>query len=115
MEGIIAEEKNDLTKGIAYLKQAVVIEDSMVYNEPKDWVHPARQYLGNILLKAKRYKEAVHVFEEDLKINPNNGWSLTGLATALSKGGQKQKGLEIYRQTDKAFIRKDVPIRNAVF
>jgi tetratricopeptide (TPR) repeat protein len=115
LQGVIAEEQNNLTDAITYMKQAVVLEDSMVYNEPKDWVHPARQYLGNTLLKAKRYKEATQVYEEDLKINPNNGWSLTGLATALSNGGQKQKGLDIKKQADKAFTRKDVQIKNSVF
>ncbi len=55
LQGVIAEEQNDLSVSINYLQEAVNREDSMIYDEPKDWVHPARQYLGTVLLKAKQY------------------------------------------------------------
>ncbi|HTN05540.1 hypothetical protein [Agriterribacter sp.] len=57
----------------------------MLYNEPRDWPHPAGQYLGRVLLKAKQYVAAEKVYREDLTVNPNNGWSLTGLADALQQ------------------------------
>jgi tetratricopeptide (TPR) repeat protein len=79
LDGIISEEQNRLTAAIAILKRAVILEDSMIYDEPKDWMHRVRQYLGNVLFKKKKYTEAERVKKEDLKINPNNGWSLTGL------------------------------------
>ncbi|MEP6728573.1 MAG: hypothetical protein ABJC98_22310, partial [Bacteroidota bacterium] len=46
LEGVIAEEQHNYTSAIPFLQKAVSLEDSMIYNEPKDWVHPARQYLG---------------------------------------------------------------------
>lgn len=79
LQGVIAEEKGDLTQAITILKNAVEMEDLMLYNEPRDWVLPARHYLGNTLLKAKQYEEAEKVYKEDLRINPNNAWALTGL------------------------------------
>ena len=59
--------------------------------------------------------EAQQVYEQDLKINPNNGWSLTGLATALSKQGQKNKAMKVKQQAAKAFSQSDVEITNSVF
>jgi len=115
LEGVIAEEQDDLTGSIALLTTAVALEDSMIYNEPKDWVHPVRQYLGNVLLKAKKYTAAAGIYQEDLAINPNNGWSLTGLAVALSKQGQKEKALKARQQAAKAFSKSGKEIIHSVF
>lgn len=115
LQGVIAEEQNDLSESIKFLRQAVTAEDSMIYNEPKDWVHPARQYLGNVLLKAKKYKEAEQIYKEDLKINPNNGWSLTGLAIALNKQNKKMQYNKVKNEAVTAFSRADVKITNSVF
>ena len=115
LQGVIAEEQNNLPQSITLLKEAVTREDSMIYNEPKDWVHPARQYLGNVLLKAKKYPEAEKVFKEDLFINPNNGWSLTGLAVALEKQNKKAEAVKTKAEATKAFARADVKITDSVF
>ena len=81
--GTIAEKENDSDKAINYFKMAMATEDSLVYNEPRDWLVPARHYLGNALLNAKKYKEAEEVFRKDLTVQPNNFVSNTGLQTAL--------------------------------
>ena len=115
LQGVIAEEQNDLNTSITYLKEAVASEDSMIYDEPKDWVHPARQYLGSVLLKAKKYPEAEKVYKEDLIINPYNGWSLTGLAIALDKQNKKSEAAKIKAEATTAFTRADLKIINSVF
>ncbi|MEO5892984.1 MAG: hypothetical protein ABIQ31_22230, partial [Ferruginibacter sp.] len=46
LEGIIAEQENDLPAAINSFTEAVKNESAMVYNEPKDWILPARPYLG---------------------------------------------------------------------
>jgi tetratricopeptide (TPR) repeat protein len=115
LQGIIAEEQNNLSESITFLHQAVTREDSMIYNEPKDWVHPARQYLGSVLLKAKKYGEAEQVYKEDLTTNPHNGWSLTGLAIALDKQNKKSEAAKIKAEATTAFSRVDIKITNSVF
>ena len=87
----------------------------MIYDEPKDWPHPARQYLGNVLLKAGNYAEAEKVFKKDLEVNPNNGWSFTGLATALSKQGKKQEAATAEADARKAFEKSDTKVIQPVF
>jgi len=115
LEGVIAEEKSDYSKSIAALQHAVVLEDSMVYNEPKDWVHPARQYLGNVYCKAKKFAAAEKVYRQDLVINPNNGWSLTGLAIALTGQAKNEEALKVKARAAKAFAKADMPVPHSVF
>ncbi|MGN6353031.1 MAG: tetratricopeptide repeat protein [Parafilimonas sp.] len=113
--GVMAEEQNNFSQSIVYLQHAVELEDAMVYNEPKDWVHSARQYLGAVLIKAGRYTDAAKVFADDEKINPRNGWSYTGLAIALEKQGKQKDANVIKALADKAFEHSDVKITASVF
>lgn len=115
LEGVIAEEKNDFETAIAQFNEAVVAEDKLIYTEPRDWLLPARQYLGNVLLKAADYNEAVNVFNSDLVINPNNGWSLTGLLNCYKQLKNVRAGSAAERRLKNAWLIKDVPIKSAVF
>jgi cytochrome c-type biogenesis protein CcmH/NrfG len=115
LEGIIAEENGHLDKSIELLNVAKALEDNMLYTEPKDWVLPVRQYLGNVLLRSGALSEAEKAFLDDLKQNPKNGWSLTGLATALLMQGRTNESTKAQRKAKEAFARTDVKITAAVF
>jgi len=65
------------------LQAAVGAEDALIYDEPPQWVFPARQSLGGAYLVLRRYEEAKKTFLEDLAIHKENGRSLYGLAMAL--------------------------------
>ena len=80
--GNIAEKQGKMKDAIQYYTKGVITEDSLVYQEPRDWLVPARHYLGNALLKEKKYKEAEKVFLKDLTYSPNNYISITGLKKA---------------------------------
>ncbi len=115
LQGVIAEEKNDLQKAKGYFKEATDIEDGMLYGEPRDWQLPARHYLGNVLLNMKQYKEAEKVYRHDLTVNPNNAWSLAGLLQALKKQQLKSDAAAVEKQLKTATIRADVKISGSVF
>ncbi len=115
LQGVIAEEKTQLTKAVAFLKEAVDKEDDMLYNEPKDCLLPARHYLGRTLLKAKRYAEAEKVYREDLRINPNNAWSLTSLTEAMVKQNKKKEAMTVQQQARKALAKSDMKITISAF
>jgi len=83
--GTIAEKENHLGHAVYYFRKAAVTEDSLVYQEPRDWLVPARHYLGNVLLKEKKYKEAEKVFLKDLSYQPGNYISTSGLKRAKQK------------------------------
>jgi tetratricopeptide (TPR) repeat protein len=112
LAGSIAEARHDWPQSIALLQQAVEYEDAMTYNEPRDWLQPARQFLGNVQLKAGQYKAAEQTYRDDLQANPQNGWSYTGLATALTKQGKENATAK--DQAQKAFARSDNKITTSV-
>ncbi len=61
-----------------------------------------RQNLGAVLLDAGRPDEAEAVFWEDLKKNPENVWSLSGLVRALTAQGKKDDAARIETRLRKA-------------
>lgn len=108
LEGIIAAKQNDYTKAIRLLNEGVVLEDALIYNEPKDWLLPVRAYLGTVLLKSGNATKAAAVFEEDLKENPNNHWSLYGLYQALQQQKKTAAAKAVKKQFDAAFENADI-------
>jgi hypothetical protein len=115
LQGVIAEEQNQLQKAVELFDQAVDIEDGMLYNEPKDWILPARHFLANALFQNSQYAKAEKVYKDDLLINPNNAWSLTGLEKALMRQNKKTEAKAINQQLRKAAARSDVKIAGSVY
>jgi tetratricopeptide (TPR) repeat protein len=89
--GEIAAKRKDWDAATLHFDRAIRYEDALIYQEPADWHAPVRQNLGAVLLEAGRADEAEAVYWEDLKKNPENVWSLSGLLQALkaqNKGGE---------------------------
>ena len=79
----VALARNDSSAAISMLRTAVETQDALKYDEPPDWLIPAREMLGATLLKTGNAVEAEKVFREDLLHNPRNPRSLFGLREAL--------------------------------
>jgi tetratricopeptide (TPR) repeat protein len=94
----------------ASLKEAIAIEDGLLYSEPPDWPLPPRHALGVILLRAKRYAAAEAMFREDLARHRDNGWSLHGLERALEAQGKKTEASEIEARFQKAWKDADIEL-----
>jgi hypothetical protein len=75
--------KKDNTTAVSRLREAIVIQDSLKYDEPPDWFFPVRESLGAALLMNGDAAGAEKVFREDLDRNPRNPRSLFGLQQAL--------------------------------
>ena len=86
--GEIAASRGRWDEATLHLDRAVRFEDALVYQEPPDWHAPVRQNLGAVLLAAGRPDEAEAVYWEDLRRNPENGWSLFGVTQALRAQGR---------------------------
>jgi len=115
LQGTIAKEQGHLPEAIMAFEKAVIAEDNLIYNEPRDWPLPARQYLGTVLLQTKEYAKAIAVFNRDLVINPNNGWSLTGLLQAYKAAGKTADAAKVAVRLNAAFAIKDVQVDHPVF
>ena len=90
----------------------VRFEDALNYQEPPDWHLPVRQNLGAVLLEAGRADEAEAVFWEDLKKNPENGWSLFGLWQAQKAQGKKEDAAHTEVRFHKAWKDADVQLKS---
>lgn len=114
LQGVIAEKSNKLSDAIAYYNKAVALEDGMLYGEPKDWLLPARHYLGHALLSAKQFAEAEAVYKKDLAVNPHNPWSLQGLLQAQKGQNKNADAAKTQTAFTKAAAHADVKISGSV-
>lgn len=90
----LALADGDTESAVKALREGTAIEDSIPYDEPPGWHAPVRQTLGAVLLTDGRAAEAEAVYHEELRRNPHNIWSLTGLALSLhaqKKGAEAQE------------------------
>jgi len=88
LSGEIMIAEGDLAGAINVFQEAVILEDSLAYDEPEPLPFAARHWLGAALLQADRPLEAELVYRSELADHPHNGWSLFGLLrshTAQSK------------------------------
>ncbi len=108
LAGELAFERGDIAQAVSRLEEAVRLEGELRYDEPAPWHYPVRQSLGGVLLAAGRAKEAERVFAEDLRRNPENGWSLYGLSLSLKAQGNKKAAQEARNRFEKAWAYSDI-------
>jgi len=115
LAGAIALQKKDYDQAIAHLERAVRLDDGLVYTEPAEWHYPPRQALAAALLEAGRPHEAETVYWDDLRRNPENGWSLFGLSKALTAQGRQDEATATLARFQKAWAKADVKLQTSVF
>ncbi len=115
LAGEIATRQGRFEEGINELATAVRLQDALPYNEPPDWHYPVRLSLGAALLAAGRAKEAEVVYWEDLRQNPENGWSLFGLWQSLSAQGKDDAARSIGDRFKRAWVDADVELTSSRF
>ncbi|MCL4222384.1 MAG: hypothetical protein KJZ65_13550 [Phycisphaerales bacterium] len=106
--GEIAFKDGHSTEAFSLLRQAVALEDKLVYDEPPGWMQPVRHALGALLLSDGRAAEAEAVYREDLKRHANNGWALLGLQQSLEAQGKIGEAASLDPMLDQAWARADV-------
>ncbi|MEO6611259.1 MAG: tetratricopeptide repeat protein [Chitinophagaceae bacterium] len=113
--GTIAMKEKKYTDAIVSFEEAVVTEENMVYDEPRDWLLNPKHYLGNAYLKAGRTKEAKTILEKDLLNNHENGWALFGIWQALTAEKRKTEANKMLVRFNKAFNKADLKLYGPVF
>jgi len=104
-ELLFREERYE--EAFAILREGIVAEDALVYDEPPAWMLPVRHALGALLMANDRPVEAEEVYREDLRRNRDNGWALTGLQLALEAQGRDQEADELKPRLERAFNTAD--------
>ena len=108
LSGTIALKEKRINDAVTAFQKASAREESMVYNEPRDWLLNPKHYYGNALLVAGKAKEAQTVFEKDLKNNAENGWALMGLYNALQMQKKTAEATAVLARYKKARMQADV-------
>jgi len=112
MRGEILYRSGKVDEGIAALREAVVREDKLRYDEPPDWIQPVRHALGAALLQAGRFAEAETVFREDLAKLPGNGWGLYGLYRAQQLQKKPAEAAATEKHFDAVWRQADLKIKS---
>ncbi len=112
MKGEILFRSGRKEEGLATLREAVVREDKLRYDEPPDWIQPVRHALGAALLQAGRFPEAEAVFREDLAKLPGNGWGLYGLQRAVALQKKHDEAAAAEKQFDAVWHKADLKIKS---
>ena len=115
LAGEIAARSGDTPMAVRHLSAAVQMQDGHWFTEPPPWYYPVRQSLGAALLEAGRPAEAEEVYRADLLRNPNNGWSLFGLAQALRAQDKGAEASIVELRWERAWSRADVPLKASRF
>jgi tetratricopeptide (TPR) repeat protein len=122
--GELDYHKGDHEAGLAHLRRAVELDDTLPYDEPWGWMQPTRHALGALLLDQGRVEEAEAVYRADLGLDsslaracqhPQNVWSLHGLHECLTRRGETVEARHIKLQLDRAAARAERPIRASCF
>ena len=108
VEGETLWREGDRAQAYAKLREAVELEDALVYDEPPAWMVPVRHALGALLIAGGESDEAEEVYRADLVKNPKNGWSLTGLQQSLFGQGDAAGAMELNSAINDAFASADV-------
>jgi tetratricopeptide (TPR) repeat protein len=115
LEARIAATDGRNEEAVRLLKQAVVAEDQIPYDEPADWFFPARHLLGAQLLISGHAGEAEAVYREDLRRNPANGWALYGLEQALLTEHKSAEAQRVRGEFERAWRYADVRLPASAF
>ncbi len=111
----IAATEHRNQDAVTLLTAAVAAEDALSYDEPADWFFPVRQLLGAQLLLMGDPRAAEAIYRQDLKRNPDNGWSLFGLAQALALEGRRAASARVAQAQARAWAHADVRLPASAF
>jgi tetratricopeptide (TPR) repeat protein len=115
LEGERAAAQGQTDAGARVLEQAVEMQDALRYMEPPPWYYPVRQSLGAVLLAGGRAPQAEAVYRDDLARNPENGWSLHGLAASLRAQKKHREAARVEERFQRAWRRADVKLEASRF
>jgi tetratricopeptide (TPR) repeat protein len=115
LAGEIAARSGQTDVAVRHFLAAVAEQDGHWFTEPPVWYYPVRQSLGAALLAGGRPVEAEAVYRDDLKRNPDNGWSLFGLAQSLRAQGKTAEAAAVDARFLKAWAGADVKLSASRF
>ncbi|MDG2406890.1 MAG: hypothetical protein P8M25_18730 [Paracoccaceae bacterium] len=124
LAGELLYRKGAYDQAFAHLRQAIVLEDALPYDEPWGWMQPGRHVLGALLLEQGYVTEAAAAYRADLGLDqtvfrsnqhPNNIWALRGLYECYQRLGEMALAAGIKPALELAQARADHGIEVSCF
>jgi hypothetical protein len=109
----VAVKQKETGQAITSLKEAILLEDNLNYNEPPDWFFSIRHHLGAVLLNVGKFSEAEEIYFQDLQVWKRNGWALAGLYQSLLAQNKKSEAEKIKTALDKAWQHADFTLTSS--
>ncbi|KAK9776251.1 putative TPR domain-containing protein [Seiridium cardinale] len=124
MDGEIEYRRQNYDAAFAHLREAMVRDDGLPYDEPWGWMQPTRHAYGALLMEQGHFENAAVVYAEDLGLDdalpralrhPNNVWALHGYHECMVKLGRRAEAASIKPQLEVALSKADVPIKASCY
>ncbi len=115
MQGELLYREGKVEEAFAIMREGIVYEDSLVYDEPPAWMLPVRHALGALLMADGQHGEAERLYREDLAKNRGNGWALIGLRESMIAQGRTKEAAELDQLLGIAFASADTKIESSCF
>jgi tetratricopeptide (TPR) repeat protein len=109
-EVLSARLASDPAAAVPHWRQAVALQDALVYDEPPPWYYPVRESLGAALLRSGKAGDAERVFRDGVKRSPRNGRMLFGLMQSLRAQHKDGDAEWVKREFDAAWAKADVKL-----
>lgn len=106
-EGLVLAAENNFDPAVAALRESVKTFHTIEYEEPVFLIQTPYESLGNCLIQAQKYDEAVKAFEDGLVARPNSGWILFGIGRAHQEAGKTREADKAYRRFLKTWATAD--------
>ena len=107
LAGEIAWAKGEKAGAIAHFRQAVMLHDKIIYDEPPDWDLPTGEFLGRALLTDGRLADAEAAYRAELIKHPNNGRALYGLIESLKRQSRSDEAKKLQPDLTRAWAHAD--------
>jgi tetratricopeptide (TPR) repeat protein len=98
LRGNLRTAQGRFDEGIDLLKKAVEKEATVGYNEPPQYARPELEALGYAYLRAGKYADARDAFTRELKLRPNSGHELYGIAQTYEAEGKRDAAAKAYAE-----------------
>jgi len=96
LRGNLLAAQGRFDQAIDLLKQAVEKEAAVGYSEPPQYARPELEALGYVYIRAGRYADAREAFDRELKLRPNSGHDLYGIAQSYEAEGKRNEASQAY-------------------
>ena len=115
LAGEIEASRGETEAALIALREGIVLEDALTYDEPPPWDLPVRHILGAVLLETGRPAEAQAVYEAALVQFADNGYALRGLELSLEGQGKMREAEEAGERLAMAWRAADVDLPGSRF